>query len=357
MLTLAFLAVMKFAQPAPDVKFQQPQVSSTGDRLGITFGAGNDIFFAQSSSDGESFSRLSRIETGGKLALGRHRGPRLVLLSKSAVITAIVGAKGGGTDGDLLAWRTEDDGRTWSKPVRINDVPDSAREGLHAMAAGNGWIVAAWLDLRAKGMQLYFSKSEDGGLTWSKNRLVYESPSGTICQCCHPSIAVSPTGAIHIMWRNVLDGARDMFYSRSTDGGLTFAPARKLGRGTWLLNACPMDGGDLAISSGDEVFTVWRREKTIFVSKSDGKESDLGPGKDAAIAAGLNGSVYAVWSSPEGIQVRSTKVDQTRTLAPRGEYPRAIFTGRSVLAFWEQDGGIAMETLEEPAPLVTKDPR
>ena len=43
----------------------------------------------------------------------------------------------------------------WNAQTRagvVNDVPDSAREGLHAMAAdANGNLFAAWLDLRSKG--------------------------------------------------------------------------------------------------------------------------------------------------------------------------------------------------------------
>ncbi len=45
-----------------------------------------------------------------------------------------------------------------------------------------------WLDLREKGTVLYASKSMDHGETWSKNILVYRSPDGSICECCHPSI-------------------------------------------------------------------------------------------------------------------------------------------------------------------------
>ena len=51
------------------------------------------------------------------------------------------------------------------------------------------------------------------------------------------------------MWRNSLDGARDMFVSESRDGGRTFSNARKLGSGTWPLKACPMDGGHLAFDA------------------------------------------------------------------------------------------------------------
>jgi hypothetical protein len=84
-------------------------------------------------------------------------------------------------------------------------------------------------------------------LTWSKNLMIYESPAGTICECCHPSAAIDSEGQVLVMWRNWLAGSRDMYLVRSRDG-LTFSKPEKLGSGTWKLNACPMDGGGLAAS-------------------------------------------------------------------------------------------------------------
>src|SRR5260370_1332262 len=133
--------------------------------------------------------------------------------------------------------------------VVINDAPAAAREGLHSMVAGGGLLFATWLDDRAQGKRLYGATSKDAGLTWSKNVEVYESPSGTICQCCHPTALIDGNGVIHVMWRNALDGNRDMYVAHSKDGGVSFGRARKLGEGSWELNACPMDGGGLAIDA------------------------------------------------------------------------------------------------------------
>ena len=36
--------------------------------------------------------------------------------------------------------------------------------------------------------KIYLSSSEDGGKSWSKSRLVYRSPEGSVCECCKPSI-------------------------------------------------------------------------------------------------------------------------------------------------------------------------
>ena len=128
----------------------------------------------------------------------------------------------------------------------INDAPGAPTEGLHSLAAdAKGDLFAAWLDKRGgHGTKLYGARSTDGGVTWSKNVMIYDSPEGTICECCHPSVAIDAAGQILVMWRNWLGGSRDMYLTRSRDG-VAFSKPEKLGTGTWPLNACPMDGGGI----------------------------------------------------------------------------------------------------------------
>lgn len=54
----------------------------------------------------------------------------------------------------------------------------------------------------------------------------------------------SPEGEIAVMFRNAIEGARDLYLTRSHDGGRMFEPAARLGSGTRKLEACPMDAGD-----------------------------------------------------------------------------------------------------------------
>ena len=202
----------------------QPQLAATGDQVYLAVGVGNRISIARSDDRGATFGAPVVLPDAGVLSLGRHRGPRIAATTQAVVVTAVAGAKGGGADGDLLAWRSIDRGRTWSRPVTINRVRGAAREGLHAFAADpSGLMVLAWLDLRQKGTRLYAAVSRDHGASWSSDRLVYASPSGTICQCCHPSIAIGTGGRILVMFRNSLDGTRDLYVTESRDGE-TFAP-------------------------------------------------------------------------------------------------------------------------------------
>ena len=88
--TLGLLFALKIVPATNDVAFKQPQVASTGDLIGVTFGAGNDLYYSFSQNDGENFSRPTRIETKGKLSLGRHRGPRIAYQAGNVLISAVV---------------------------------------------------------------------------------------------------------------------------------------------------------------------------------------------------------------------------------------------------------------------------
>jgi hypothetical protein len=284
----------------------------------------------------------------GALALGMRRGPRIAATDGSVVVTAIGGREGRGRDGDVLAWRSADAGATWTGPAQVNTVEGSAREGLHGMAAGpDGSVFCTWLDLRNKRTEIYGSLSKDGGVTWEPDALVYRSPEKSVCECCHPSAAFGPDGTLHVMWRNHLKGARDLYLSSSSDGGKTFRPAEKLGRGTWPLNACPMDGGAVAAGPDGRVETVWMRAGSMYASRPGEEERELGRGVQGWAAFGPDGP-YSVWlekrpgkllamvpAGREPLTLAEAANDPVIAGAPGGRGP--------VVAVWEAksgDGGL-----------------
>lgn len=276
---------------------KQPQAAvGRNGIVHLVYGAAGKIFHCRSTDQGVSFEKPREAFQVSNLSLGMRRGPRVANTETALVVTVIGGKQGKGRDGDLQAWRSTDEGLTWKGPVNVNDAADSAREGLHGMAAGtDGSIWCVWLDLRDKRTEVFGSKSADGGATWEPNICVYRSPDGSVCECCHPSVAVSGE-TIRVMFRNSLRGNRDMYLVSSEDRGKTFSPAEKLGEGTWKLNACPMDGGMLSVGDGSKCDTVWRRNGEVFLTgKPGGKELRLGKGEQPWIANSKAGSVI-VWT-------------------------------------------------------------
>ncbi|RYG26110.1 exo-alpha-sialidase [bacterium] len=315
----------------------EPQVVAEGKRVFVAYGANNGLYVQRSDDVGTKFAAPVTLPTSGNLALGMRRGPRIALAGKSLVVSAIYGKEGGGNDGDLFAWRSSDSGATWKGPSRVSDVPKAAREGLHAMAASKlGLLACTWLDLRNKGTEIWVSTSKDGGATWTKNVCAYRSPSGTVCECCHPSIAFAPDGKLHVMFRNWLDGARDMYLISSTDGGKTFGPGQKLGVGTWPLNACPMDGGSLSVRSDGTIDTIWRRGKEIFVCVPGQEEQELGTGTQPW-STSLGGTWTATWLLEDG-RVHAQNLFGESSLTT-GTNPVIVNTKGKALVFWADRSG------------------
>jgi hypothetical protein len=349
---LAGIAVAVTLGPiAPDAPAREPQMAAKGSMVALAFGAAKGIYFSKSSDSGKSFSAPVKVAEAEIIPLARHRGPHIVFTRQAIVISAVVGrtlaegahAHGLPSDGDLVAWRSEDGGVNWSKRITINDMRGAATEGLHSLAAdARGNLFAAWLDNRGrKGVALYGARSTDEGRSWSKNARIYESPEGTICACCRPSVAIDSSGQIAVMWRNWLDGARDMYLARSRDGA-AFSKPEKLGTGTWRLNACPMDGGGIAIVQ-NRIVTAWRRDHEIFLASPGEKEVCIGEGVDVAITAAPEG-VYAIWSTPLGVRALSLGKKDAITLAAKGAFPTIIaLRNGHALAAWEEDGSIRIK--------------
>ena len=279
----------------------QPQVAvAPSGTIHVTFGQGTAIYHVSSSDRGRSFSPPVQVGELPKLALGMRRGPRIAATDAALVITAISHG-----DGDLRRWFSKDAGQSWQEGGAINDHAGSAREGLHALAGdGRGHVLVTWLDLRNPGMELWRATSSDGGLSWSPNALVYRSPDGHICECCHPSAALQADGTAAVMWRNWLGGARDMFAALSRDHGQTFSTAQKLGTGTWPLEGCPMDGGGVAFDAAGKMQAAWRREKAVFASAADRAEERLAAVGVQPVVVALGDTTATFWESEGGLMLR-----------------------------------------------------
>jgi len=79
-------------------------------------------------------------------------------------------------NGDVMIQRSTDNGKTWSEPKNITDDSPTDRFGQFdptLSAAPNGRLDAAWYDTRddpgIRANDVYYSYSNDGGATWSKN--------------------------------------------------------------------------------------------------------------------------------------------------------------------------------------------
>jgi hypothetical protein len=334
---------------APDGK--QPRAAVGGRLVAVAYGQGEEIFCRVSRDQGASYSEPTRVGRVDKLMLGMRRGPQVAVSRTGIVVTAV-----GREEGDVLSWRSTDAGRTWAGPVKVNDQARSAREGLQSLAAdANDGVHLVWLDLRDAHTKVFGATSRDGGASWGGNRLVYESPEGTVCECCQPTVAADSDAHVAVMWRNSLSGARDMYITRSNDAGRTFGAAEKLGRSTWPLRACPMDGGSVAVAGG-RVATVFRREDVVYAAALGSEEQPIGKGKNAAVAVASDGT-YLAWQTLDGNVLLKAPDSAVAVVGP-GRFPvLAAAPGgdaRVVLTWEDPERGAMVRTIWMPRPTPTQ---
>jgi hypothetical protein len=245
--------------------------------------------------------------------------------------------------GNIFSYQKEASGR-WTKAQKVNDRDEAAKEGLMALSGDGQNVYAVWLGVKSpKGQEVYGAKSVDGGKNWSKNTIVYSSPDGTVCECCKPSIAIKGE-SVFVMFRNWLNGNRDLYLIESSDGGRSFKQAQKLGIGSWKLNGCPMDGGGLTLNKSGIPNTVWRREAKIYASTLETPEKELGEGRGCTIETVNDRNVYA-WTENGDVMV--LKPQGIKKNLGKGSLPLLkALNNEHVLCIWQHEKQIHASVLE-----------
>ncbi len=249
---------------------EQPQITVDAKGLvRLVFGQKDKILYSTSNDNGKTFSKPVILGEVAKMHLGMTRGPQFATSKDYSVVTAMDQA------GNIHSFRLTHKSGKWEKIASVNDVDASAPEGLMSIAAdADNNFFAVWLDLREDRKNNIAFSVLKGNLKWSKNKFAYKSSEDHVCECCKPSIAVNGSN-VSIMFRNWLRGSRDLYLTTSVNNGQTFSEAQKLGKGTWPLKGCPMDGGGIAIDSKKEIHTVWQRDGQIYYAKPENRRKRL----------------------------------------------------------------------------------
>lgn len=333
----AFIFLFGCREPAilntPAAVIASGQMPALADKNGkdllMVFGSGDSIMFMHSSDNGLTFSIPLLADTLKDLVDYSMRGPQITATESG--YSMIAADESGNIFSYVKVGQSE-----WERTGRVNDADTVAKEGFLGLGGGGGnSLFAVWLDLRDdKQNKLYGARSTDGGKSWSQNMLVYASPDGAVCDCCKPSVLLK-NDTVFVMFRNNVNGNRDLYLTRSDDGGDHFKPAEKLGLGSWKLDACPMDGGGLAIDNKGRLQTVWNRKGYIFSAEPGKAEAQIGEGRSCTLESVNGKNVYA-WV--EKGQVVVLKPDGIKTTYGKGALPILKSVGdKEILCVWQLD--------------------
>jgi hypothetical protein len=116
---------------------------------------------------------------------------------------------------EIMAVKSSDYGATWTAPFNISNTTGFSRSpSLKADLIGNVNVV--WMDQTPGNYEVYFSRSTDGGTTWSQA----VNASNTTGDSQNPKLGLNSMGYLFIAWIDKTLGNPDVYFSRSRISGI-----------------------------------------------------------------------------------------------------------------------------------------
>lgn len=133
-----------------------------------------------------------------------------------------------------------------------NDAGNSQTPQIAVDAKGN--INMAWLDNSPGNFSVFFSRSSDGGATFS-HPLILSSPGGA---ASGEQVGADSNGNIYVAWFDSNSGTPSIFLRHSNDGGATFFPATSLPAAQGVL---------MSVDPAGKIYLVWAANDNSGVAR------------------------------------------------------------------------------------------
>ena len=252
-----------------------------------------EIFFSRSTDGGATFSAPQNLSNN----VGSSFSPAIALDS-GGNINVVWTDNTPGHD-DILFSRSTNGGVTFSAPQNLsNNTGDSFNSQIGVDSSGN--INVVWEDDSPGNLDIFFSRSTNGGATFSAP----QDLSNSIGHSEIPQIAVDNSGNVNVAWQDDTPGNFDVFFTRSTDGGATFSVPQNLSH----------DNGasifvEIGLDSAGNINMVWQDTTSLnsgilYTRSTDGGatftlpqnlSNDSGSTQFPQLAVDSGGKINVVW--------------------------------------------------------------
>jgi hypothetical protein len=252
-------------------------------------------------------------------------------------------------NGEIYYKRSTDAGVSWGADTRLtNNIAESS---YPSVAVSGTLVHVVWEDIRDGNLEIYYKRSQDTGVSWGADTRLTNNTSNSE----YPSVAVSGS-FVHVMWRDLRDGNYEIYYKRSTNGGVSWGTDTRLTNNT-------ANSYDPSVSVSDSLVHV------VWIDQRDGnyeiyykRSTDVGVswGADTRLtnnnaysefpSIAVSGSiVHTVWMDRRDVNYeiyykRSTDGGETWGLDTRltndtaySYFPSIAVSGNIVLTVWQDN--------------------
>lgn len=145
---------------------------------------------------------------------------------------------------DIYYRKSSDGGTLWFDESRITTDPNNS--GFPSLTTSGPVVHLVWTDNRFEEEEIYYCHSLNAGLSWG-NQIRLTNASGNSINASVSTVA----NDVHVVWQDNRNGNEEIYYKRSTDGGLTWGADRRLTQNQFESNF------PSAVAVGKTIIVVW----------------------------------------------------------------------------------------------------
>jgi hypothetical protein len=160
-----------------------------------------------------------------------------------------------GLNFEIYYRRSTDGGVNWDPETRLTN--DNAKSGVPSISVSGPNVHLVWLDNRDGNPEIYYKRSTDGGSSWGSDTRLTNDPFSS------DEVSVAVSGSlVHVVWTDYRNGQIDIYYKRSSDGGVNWGPD------TPLTNDNALSFLPSIAASGSAVHVVWQDLRDRITTES-----------------------------------------------------------------------------------------
>jgi hypothetical protein len=189
------------------------------------------VRYARSFDGGKTFSTLSSPVSGGDTASLR---PRIAVFGQNVYIAWMQDTNTGTGAKEIMFARSVNGGDSFGPPANLSNSAGESLEARIGVTP-TGTVVVVW-DEASPSRRIAIARSFDGGVTFQPGTIApvvtpAGCPPGGVgnCETVYPSLAIDPAnGNIYVVWHDLISGAPQVLFSRSVDGGGSFSSPKNI---------------------------------------------------------------------------------------------------------------------------------
>lgn len=230
-----------------------PSVAANNGLIGVVWDDWDrGIYFANSTDGGHTFGENKKVND----VFGGNQYYPDIAIDDNGVIYVVWEDKIGKFS--IYFSKSYDGGNTWTPSINVSEDPSVDGQRMPSIAIDNNSnIYVVWIDYLSGDTNISFAKSVDGGNNFTTMKQVNDDPG--LAKQYQPSIALNDNGKIFVTWIDQREGNYNIYFANSTDGGDSFSVNQKVNNGPGI--SAVYTPSNAVAAKGDHAYIVWQDDR------------------------------------------------------------------------------------------------